>query len=54
MARTLVFDLPDGSQALVEVWDSAVPTIALRPDKSATWGPPIDVATSFTFEEAES
>jgi hypothetical protein len=52
MARNLVFDLPDGSQVLVELWDTAAPQIATRPEESAVWGPPIDASTDETFEEA--
>ncbi len=51
MARTLVFDLPGGSQILVEVWDSGPPTLAIRQDPGQTWGPPIDAAKDETWTE---
>jgi len=38
--HTYVFDLADGSQALVEVWEDGSLTIAFRPDHYGTWGPP--------------
>jgi hypothetical protein len=57
MARNLVFDLDDGRQALVTIWDNPEadpPTLALRDERGDIWGPPIDASTDEPFDEAES
>jgi len=39
--HTLVFALADGSEALVEVYTEAPPTIAFRESPFLSWGPPV-------------
>lgn len=38
--KNLVFDLDDGRQALVTVWEEGAATIATRDNPWSSWGPP--------------
>ena len=40
--RDIIFERKDGSQVLVTIWTGDEPTMAERPDTSATWGPPVE------------
>ena len=45
MNRDIVFELPDGSEVLVTIWEEesySPPTLARRGKEDRIWGPPVD------------
>lgn len=41
--RTIVAVAPDGAEVLVILWPTGDVHVAARPDRSATWGPPLAI-----------
>lgn len=41
--RTIVAVAPDGTEVLVILWPAGEVHVATRPDRAASWGPPLTV-----------
>ena len=46
--RTVVAVAPDGSEVLVILWPTGEVHVATRPDRAATWSPPLTVREDTT------